>query len=251
MGADRNQSVPGVPNVPLVEWDVWNRCLIRAAGPWSARCVTRVAPVRSWPPARPSPGWVTAIVSARGSVGVISNRNDSISVALPPAIGTLIANPSAASTQTRRSTIQITARASRPAPCGCRFRCPPGHGVGHGAVESSAGNHQGEDRKGGAQPGEHDFLVDGLIDLGGLGLDVGHRHPRVRVADDLADRGDQAQRVAIGSHANVACSRSRGLHLRQREIGDRRHVVLESAVLRGRGDADDFQIARPPVPAAT
>ena len=61
------------------------------------------------------------------------------------------------------------------------------HGIGHGGVEADAGNRQGEDRKGAAQPRKDDLLVDRLIDVGGLGPQVRDRHATVGLVHDLAN----------------------------------------------------------------
>ena len=143
---------------------------------------------------------VAANASARGSFGGVSNRNDATSRDEARTVGTPIARPMAASTQTSRSTIQTTFAAS-----GAKGHAQADlaraarHRIRHRGVEADAGDHQGEYREGRAQSGEHDLLIDGLVDVGGLRLEIGHRHTGVGLVHDLADDAGVAQWIAVGA----------------------------------------------------
>ena len=103
---------------------------------------------------------------------------------------------------------------------------PARHRIGHRAVQADAGDHQRQDRKRTAQPGKHDLLVDGLIDVGGLRLEVGDRHARVGLVHDLADRADVAQRVAVGAQ-RVRSSAALRAELCVRHVHNRWNLALE------------------------
>ena len=153
----------------------------------------------------------TASASARGSFGFMPNRNDSMSRDVPSAIGTPIASPRAASTQTSRNTIQMTLpRRGSERHADADFTRPARHGVGHRAVEADARDHQRQDRKRAAESGKDDLLIDGLIDVGGLCLDIRHRHARVGLVHDLPDGADVAQRIAVGAQRERHLPQLRG-----------------------------------------
>ena len=99
--------------------------------------------------------------------------------------------------------------------------------------------------------GKDDLLIDGLIDVGGLRLDVGHRHSPVGFAHDLADGGDVAERVAVGAQGERHLPHLAKGQLRVRHVHNRRDLSLEWTVSSVAGDADNFQIQSMPRPNST
>ena len=71
------------------------------------------------------------------------------------------------------------------------FVAPARHAIGQQAIETDAGQQDGEAGQGRTERGEQPFLGDGFIQLQRLSLDLGHGDQRGQIGQGPADGRDQ------------------------------------------------------------